>query len=104
MRMDEQEVAISILDRTYHVKCPASEVKQLQASAKLVDDQMRKLRNGSNIISAERLAIVAALNIAQEMMQMRNQNHCYMDVMTSQVKSMQDRIQAFLSVNDEVLV
>ena len=104
MTHSEQVIAVTILDRTYQIKCPPEEAAQLQESAKYLDSQMRKMQQASQTHSTERLAVVAALNITQELMLFRNQKNNCIDVMHDQIKSLQGRIQQFLSVKDEAMV
>jgi cell division protein ZapA len=100
--MTDQVIAITIMDRTYQIKCPQSEAAQLQESAKYLNAEMKKLSQSSQISNTERLAIVAALNIAHELQTIKNQKNAYMDVMHDQIKSLQYRIQKFLGTKEEV--
>ncbi len=104
MTNSEHTIAITILDRTYQIKCPPEEAAQLQESARYLDSQMRKTNQSSQTYNTERLAIVAALNIAHELMILKNQKNAYIDVMHDQIKSLQVRIQKFLGVKEEVTV
>lgn len=103
MTTSEQTITINIMDRAYYIKCPPEEAAQLQESAKYLDAQMRKMHQSGNTNSTERLAIVAALNITQELMLFRNQKNNYIDVMHDQIKALQSRIQQFLTAKEEVL-
>lgn len=100
----EHVVAISIMDRTYQIKCPQHEAAQLQESAKYLNAEMQKIGQASQSGNAERLAVVAALNIAHELMMLKNQRNHYVDVMHEQIKSLQQRIQKFLGTKEEVTV
>ncbi|MCQ3828776.1 cell division protein ZapA [Microbulbifer elongatus] len=62
-------VAVTILDKEYRVACAEDEQAGLQASAKLLNERMAKIRNGGTVIGAERIAVMAALNIAHELIQ-----------------------------------
>lgn len=98
----EHVIAISIMDRTYQIKCPQEEAAQLQESAKYLNAEMRKVNQSSQSVNTERLAIVAALNIAHELMMLKNQKNTYIDSMHEQIKSLQYRIQKFLNAKEEV--
>lgn len=100
----EQVIAITILDRTYQIKCPPEGAAQLQESARYLDAQMKKMNQSSQSNNAERLAIVAALNVIHELMAFKNQKNAYIDVMHEQIKSLQHRIQKFLGTKEEVAV
>lgn len=102
MTSQDHVVCVTILDRTYQIKCPAEETLQLQESAKYLDAQMRKMNQSCQTNNTERLAVVAALNITQELMMFKNQKNAYIDVMHDQIKSLQHRIQQFLNKKEEV--
>ncbi len=57
-------VDVGILGRTYRVKCAADEVGALQAAARRVDRAMREVQSAGGALSVDRIAVMAALNIA----------------------------------------
>lgn len=61
--------AVTILEKEYRVACSEEEQPGLQASAKLLNERMAKIRNSGSVIGAERIAVMAALNIAHELIQ-----------------------------------
>lgn len=67
--MSEQSplVTVKILDRSYRIKCEHEEAPQLRRAAAYVDSQMRKLRHSGRVNSSESLAVVVALNTANEL-------------------------------------
>ncbi len=62
---------IKILDKSYTIACPAEERHALLDSARLLDDKMRHIRDNDKVIGNERIAIIAALNLAHELLQER---------------------------------
>ena len=104
MSTSEQVIAITIMDRTYQIKCPPSGATELQESARYLDAEMRKINQASASNNTERLAIVAALNIAHELRTYKNQKNAYIDAMHEQIKTLQHRIQKFLGTKEEVAV
>ncbi len=59
-------MAIQILGREFRVACPEGEEKQLQASVDFLNRRMKELRDSGKIVGNERIAVMAALNIAHE--------------------------------------
>jgi cell division protein ZapA len=59
-------MAIQILGREFRVACPEGEEKQLQASVDFLNRRMKDLRDTGKIVGNERIAVMAALNIAHE--------------------------------------
>ncbi|MCK5918498.1 MAG: cell division protein ZapA [Cocleimonas sp.] len=60
-------VAIRILGKDYMVSCPTGEQASLISSAKEVDEKMREIRKIGKIIGSERIAVITALNLANEL-------------------------------------
>jgi len=67
--MSEEPIAVSvrILDKEYRISCAPHEQAGLRESARLVDERMRKIRQTGRILGADRIAVMAALNIAYEL-------------------------------------
>lgn len=63
-----QTVEVKILERSYVVGCPEDKQNDLINSAKYLDRKMREIRDSGKVIGTERIAIMAALNIAYEML------------------------------------
>ena len=73
--MSEQRspVAVRILDREYLVSCTPDERAGLLQAAAHVDAKMREIRGQSKVLGLERVAVLAALNIAHESIGTRSQ-------------------------------
>jgi cell division protein ZapA len=63
-----RSIEIHILGRAYKVACSREEEKALIAAADLLDEKMREIRENSKVIGAERIAIMAGLNLAHELL------------------------------------
>jgi cell division protein ZapA len=72
--MDEEITTLSvrILDKEYQVACPAEEVDALTSSARFLDRQMNEIRDSGKVFGLDRIAVMAALNIANEMISSRD--------------------------------
>ncbi len=64
-------IAVRILDREYLVACPPDEREGLQSAASLLDGRMREIRSGNRMAGIDRIAVLAALNLAHELIQQR---------------------------------
>ena len=63
-----RSIEIHILGRAYKVACSREEESALIAAADYLDQKMRAIRDGSNVIGAERIAIMAGLNLAHDLL------------------------------------
>lgn len=69
--MSAQAVTVVILDREYAVACTPEEKPGLVAAAAFLDARMREIRDNAKLVGLERIAVMAALNIAHDSLQMR---------------------------------
>ncbi|MCP4874344.1 MAG: cell division protein ZapA [Gammaproteobacteria bacterium] len=69
---DAQPINISILDKDYKVACPPGEQSALLESAKFLDVKMREIRDSGNIMGSERIAVITALNMANDLLKTSN--------------------------------
>lgn len=88
--------SVTILGRDYRINTPASEREALFHSAHYLDQKMREIRAGGKAIGVERIAVMAALNIAYELMQCRDQNE-------KQTLEAEEKIQSLLQKLDAVI-
>ena len=67
MKEKIQTVSVNILDKDYQIACPPDQQQELIDAAKYLDAQMRKIRGNGKVVGLERIAVMAALNIAHEL-------------------------------------
>ena len=70
-------VTVSILDKEYQVSCGADEVAALKRSASYLDEKMREIKSGASVLGLDRIAVMAALNIAHEYQDYKRQKEGY---------------------------
>jgi cell division protein ZapA len=61
-------LTISLLGREFRVACPEGEERQLIAAADYLNRKLKEVRDTGKVVGNERIAIMAALNIAHESM------------------------------------
>lgn len=59
-------VSLNILGKEYKIACAAGEEEALIRSAAELDKQMRKIRDTGKVAGADRIAVLAALNLAHD--------------------------------------
>ncbi len=101
---DDNAISVKILDRNYNVKCPVHEQQQLQQAASFLENQMQIVRQSGTITTIESIAVVTALNLAHELMQLKKQKSEYVDEVRQRVRGLQNKIENFLATEEEVTV
>ena len=73
MAKKPKALTVRIMDKEYLVGCPEGEEDALLRSARHVDEKMNEIRRAGKVIGTDRIAVMAALNIAHEMLSTTNQ-------------------------------
>ncbi|MFT0534307.1 cell division protein ZapA [Castellaniella hirudinis] len=66
-----ERVDVSILGRDYSLACPAAEKPALLAAVRQVDQRMLAIKGTGKVASNERIAVMAAIQIANELLTLR---------------------------------
>ena len=74
MNKKSQPVSLNIMGKEYRIACDEEEQEDLIHSAQKLDLQMRKMRDSGKITGPDRIAVMAALNLAHELQMMKNKN------------------------------
>ncbi|MCY1403796.1 Cell division protein ZapA [compost metagenome] len=61
-------INVQILDKEYCITCPAEERANLESAARYLDGKMREIRSSGKVIGADRVAVMAALNITHDLL------------------------------------
>jgi len=71
MSVDAKGLQINVMGREFRVACPEDEQKGLLEAVDYLNKKMNEIRDNGKIIGLERIAIMAALNIANELLTTR---------------------------------
>jgi len=64
-------VEVQLLGRTYRVACEENEREALMQAVAYLDGKMSEIRRAGKVMGAERIAVMAALNVAHELLSVR---------------------------------
>lgn len=90
-------VTIKVLDKDYRIACPPHEQEGLMASARLLDRRMREIRQTGRVVGSDRIAVLAALNIAHDLVQLQRAQAGEDGETTRRLARIQERIASALS-------
>ena len=89
-------VTIRILEKEYHVACPAEEKAALLASAELLNGKMREIRDSGKVVGLDRVAVMAALNLANELMRTQAQDEDLKSIVGLRIRAMREHLDSAL--------
>jgi cell division protein ZapA len=64
-------IEVSLLGRTYRVACADGEREALMQAVAYLDGKMNEIRKSGKVMGAERIAVMAALNVANELLSVK---------------------------------
>ena len=95
MKETRDGVTVTILGKEFIVACPENERAALVAAAGYLDKKMREIQTSGKVMGTERTAIMAALNIAHELLELRERGGMAVDTV-QKIKFLQNKIDAAL--------
>ena len=60
-------VAINVMGREFKIKCPKDKIAELKGASDYLNSKMLEVKHGDKLITIDRVAITAALNIAHDL-------------------------------------
>jgi cell division protein ZapA len=97
MSGDPSRVTVKILEKEYHVTCPPDERPALLDSAEYLNRKMREIRDSGKVIGLDRIAVMAALNIVNELLQARGHDEGVESDLATRLRAMRERVESALT-------
>ena len=96
------QVSVRILDKEYQVACPAEERTDLLDSAEILNAKMREIRDSGRIVGLDRIAVMAALNMANDLMHAEKRDQELDGDVSDRLKLISDRVDSVLSTTQQL--
>lgn len=94
-------VTVKILEKDYLVACPEDERIALEEAARYLDEKMKASRDGGKLLGSERIAVMTALNIAHEVLELKRQEALHTGSVNDGMRRMAGKIELALGRLDE---
>ncbi len=95
-------VLVRILDKEYLVSCPDEERDDLLASADFLNGKMREIRDTGKIVGIDRIAVMAALNMAHELLEQRDRKQDLQQSFGARIRTLQEKIELALNKGNQL--
>jgi cell division protein ZapA len=94
MSDDTARVSVRLLDKEYQVACSAAERADLIQSAELLNRRMREIRDSGKVVGLDRIAVMAALNLANELQKSRSVQSDFVNAASERLRALRQRIES----------
>jgi cell division protein ZapA len=97
MTQQMAQVSVRILDKEYQVACRPEERTDLLDSAEILNSKMREIRDTGRVVGLDRIAVMAALNMANDLMHAQARDVELEGDVSNRLRSISDRVENALS-------
>ena len=104
MTEENNTLTVSIVGKDYQVACPAGEEESLREAAHYLHKLMESIRASGRVVGLDRVAVMAALNISNELLQSKNSQSDSQAKVTAQVQKLSDRVADAISANKQMQI
>lgn len=90
--MSQTKISVRILNREYQFACKEDERSSLLAAADHLDKVMQEIKNKNSTMSTEKITLMAAMNIAHDLIKSQSTNQYYDTEVLSSIKNLNDKL------------
>jgi len=95
-------VTVRILDQDFKIACQPGEEDGLLASSRYLNQKMQELRATGKVIGAERIAIMVALNLAHELLQLQDATTRSSTGLNQRLKQIRERLEGAITESNQL--
>jgi cell division protein ZapA len=99
---DQARVSVRILEKEYTIACPYEERSALLDSAEFLNSRMKEVRDSGKVVGLDRIAVMAALNLAHEFMKLRNEDLQAEGDAGARVRALRERVETALGKHQQL--
>jgi len=100
--MSAAQVNVKILEKEYQVACSPEERGDLLDSVELLNVKMKEIRDGGGITALDKIAIMAALNLANELIQSQGKGNALESNAKQRISAMRERVEVALQDSQQL--
>jgi cell division protein ZapA len=93
MSQEQARVSVRIMEKEYVIACPYEERTALLDTAEFLNSRMREVRDSGKVVGLDRIAVMVALNLANELMRLKNQDARLESEASGRVRALRERVE-----------
>jgi cell division protein ZapA len=89
-------ISVTILDREYQFTCQPEEREALVSAAAFLDERMRDIKQSGNLMALERIAVMTALNLADELLKQQSRDQQRSEQVDQRIRRLAEQLDGAL--------
>jgi cell division protein ZapA len=99
---DQARISVRIMEKEYVVACPYDERSALLDAAEFLTARMREIRDTGKVVGLDRIAVMAALNLAHEFLKGRDRETKVDSGVGQRVRALRERVEGALAKGQQL--
>ncbi len=91
-KKSSEPISVAILDRDYQFACQPEERKALKEAAIYLDERMRSIKDSGTLMALERIAVMTALNLSDELLKLQKNEKHRQENVDSRIRMLADEL------------
>ena len=104
MTTESNTLTVSIVGKDYQVACPAGEEQSLREAAHYLHTLMESIRSSGRVVGLDRVAVMAALNVCNELLHSKSKHGEAQDLVNERVQKLSDRVADAINENKQMKI
>jgi cell division protein ZapA len=102
MTQQQAQVSVRIMEKEYVIACPYEERTALLDTAEFLNRRMREVRDSGKVVGLDRIAVMVALNLANELMRLKNHDAKLENDATGRVRALRERVEGAIEKGQQL--
>ena len=99
---DQARVSVRIMEKEYVVSCAYDERSALLDAAEYLNGRMREIRDSGKVVGLDRIAVMAALNLAHEFLRVKDRESKLDSGVGHKVRALRERVESALEKGQQL--
>jgi cell division protein ZapA len=101
-QQDQARVSVRIMEKEYVIACPYDERSALLDAAEFLNARMREIRDSGRVVGIDRIAVMAALNLAHEYLKGKDRESKVDSGVGQRVRALRERVEGALGKSQQL--
>ena len=102
MSQEPARASLRIMEKEYVVACPYEERSALLDAAEFLNARMREIRDSGKVVGHDRIAVMAALNLAHEFLRTKERESKLDSGVGTRVRALRERVEGALAKGQQL--
>jgi len=101
-QQDQARVSVRIMEKEFIIACPYDERSALLDAAEFLNARMREIRDNGRVVGIDRIAVMAALNLAHEYLKGNDRESKLDNGVGQRVRALRERVEGALGKSQQL--